>query len=68
MIYLGVNVIQRRCTDRIDRADRRDKSLFRLGRDWLEYLLKRGLHFPVQFFVLLWSKVTPTPLVLESVR
>ncbi len=68
MIYLGVNVIQRRCTDRIDRADRRDKSLFRLGRDWLDYLLKRGLHFPVQFFVPLWSKVIPKSLVLESVR
>ena len=68
MIYLGVNVIQRGCTDRIDRADRRDKSLFRLGRDWLDHLLKHDLPFPVQFFVPLWSQVTSMSFVAESVR
>lgn len=68
MIYLGVDVIQRRCTDRIDRADRRDKSLFRLGLDWLAYLLKHDLHFSVRFCVPLWSRVTSSQLVTESVR
>jgi hypothetical protein len=33
----------------IDRTDRVDKSIFRLGLDWLTYTLKRGLHFQVCF-------------------
>jgi len=40
MIYLGLSVIQAGCTDLIDRVDRVDKSLFRLGLGWLHYLLK----------------------------
>ena len=33
-----------------DRTDRVDKSLFRLGLDWLKHVLKRGLPFDVYFF------------------
>ena len=51
MIYLGLSVIQEGCTDLIDRVDRTDKSLFRLGLDWLDYLLKWEKPFSVQFFV-----------------
>jgi hypothetical protein len=51
MIYLGLSVIQAGCTDLIDRADRIDKSLFRLGLDWLHHLLKWDRPFSVQFLI-----------------
>jgi len=33
----------------IDRTDRVDKSIFRLGVDWLRYALKKGRSFDVFF-------------------
>lgn len=33
----------------IDRGDRRDKSLFRLGLDWLKYVLKYSMDFQPVF-------------------
>ena len=64
IVYLGILVIQQGHTDLIDRSDRRDKSLFRLGLDWLTNRLKWGKSFPVQFFVPHWSHCA----VSESVR
>ena len=64
MIYLGLQAIQQGKTDLIDRSDRTDKSLFRLGRDWLSYLLKWMKPLPVQFYVLPCSH----PALAESVR
>jgi hypothetical protein len=64
MIYLGLSVVQQECTDLIDRTDRTDKSLFRLGLDWLNDLLKWSKPFPVQFFVPPYSQVP----ILENVR
>jgi len=52
MIYLGVSVKadeKKRCL--IDRTDRVDKSLFRLGIDWLNYALVHGLPFDVAFYL-----------------
>jgi hypothetical protein len=52
MIYLGVSVKwdeKKRCL--IDRTDRVDKSLFRLGIDWLNYALNHGLSFDVAFYL-----------------
>jgi hypothetical protein len=51
MICLGLQAIQQHQTHLIDRADRNDKSMFRLGLDWLSYLLKWGKPFTVQFCV-----------------
>lgn len=51
IVYLGILVIQQGQTDLIDRSDRRDKSLFRLGLDWLTNRLKFSKPFPVQFHV-----------------
>ena len=50
LIYLGLLVTEHeelRCL--IDRTDRTDKSLFRLGYDWLKYALRRGKSFNVAF-------------------
>ncbi len=49
MIALGLFVIHSGQRARIDRPDRRDKSLFRLGLDWLRYVLKWGEPFFVTF-------------------
>lgn len=51
MIYLGLEV----ATDEskrtlVDRPNRRDKSIFRLGFDWLKVALTRGLDFNVRFY------------------
>lgn len=64
MVYLGISVVVAGLTDLIDRADRRDKSLFRLGQDWLTYLLKWGRQFVVQFHLPPYSRLPN----LESVR
>ena len=64
MIYLGLSVVHEGCTDLIDRVDRTDKSLFRLGLDWLNYLLKWGKPFSVQFLVPPYSPFAN----LETVR
>jgi hypothetical protein len=50
LIYLGLRVTAceaKRCL--IDRTDRTDKSLFRLGYDWLKYVLRQGKSFNVAF-------------------
>ena len=50
MICFGLFVVAHSKTGLIDRTDRVDKSLFRLGLDWLKHVLKRGLPFDVYFF------------------
>jgi len=45
MICQGLQVIASNQTALIDRSDRVDKSLFRLGLDWLKYALKYRLDF-----------------------
>ena len=50
IVYLGADVAadpSRRSL--VDRVDRTDKSLFRLGLDWLDYALTHGLDFNVLF-------------------
>jgi len=49
MITQGLQVIAANNTSLIDRTDRVDKSLFRLGLDWLKYALKMNLHFEPLF-------------------
>ncbi len=49
MIMQGLWVIATGRASLIDRRDRRDKSIFRLGLDWLRYALKRGLDFSPMF-------------------
>lgn len=49
MICFGLFVIAHNKTGLIDRTDRVDKSLFRLGLDWLKHILKRGLPIDVHF-------------------
>ena len=61
MIGLGLFVIAQAKTGLIDRTDRVDKSLFRLGLDWLKHVLKRGLPLDVYFLF------QPDQLI-ESVR
>jgi hypothetical protein len=39
----------------IDRTDRQDKSLFRLGLDWIRHCLKRNLEFEPLF----WFQLQP---------
>lgn len=49
-IYLGLTVAaDEGLRQLVDRTERIDKSLFRLGCDWLEYVLTRGLDFKVLF-------------------
>jgi hypothetical protein len=51
MIVQGLRVLAEGKLALIDRGDRRDKSLFRLGLDWLKYALKHSLDFqPVFLF------------------
>ena len=45
MICQGIWVIANKKTGLIDRTDRVDKSVFRLGLDWLKYALKRNIDF-----------------------
>jgi len=52
MILLGLQVITRNQTGLIDRTDRNDKSVFRLGLDWIRYCLKRDLGFQPLFWFL----------------
>ena len=49
MIMQGVRVIAEGKLSLIDHTDRRDKSLFRLGLDWLKYALKQRLDFQPLF-------------------
>ena len=49
LISLGSWVVKRGYRHLIDRKDRRDKSLFRLGWDWTERCCSRNLPFRLQF-------------------
>jgi len=49
MICQGMAVVASNRTGLIDRTDRIDKSLFRLGLDWLKYALKRNIDFELIF-------------------
>ena len=49
MIGLGLLTLANGKHKLIDRTDRIDKSIFRLGRDWFTYILKKGLPIPVLF-------------------
>lgn len=55
MILQGLQVIAEKKTGLIDRTERIDKSVFRLGLDWLRYCLKQDLAFEPQF----WFYTTP---------
>jgi hypothetical protein len=50
MVCQGLWVIASGNTGLIDRTDRIDKSLFRLGLDWLKYALKHNLDFEPTFW------------------
>ena len=49
LITLGGWVVKRGYRHLVDRKDRRDKSYFRLGWDWLERCLSLGLPWRLQF-------------------
>ena len=49
MIPQGLRVIAENKLSLVDRTDRRDKSLFRLGLDWLKYALKHSIDFQPTF-------------------
>lgn len=58
MVCQGLLVIAEKKTGLIDRTDRIDKSLFRLGLDWIHYALKRNLDF-VPLFSFQFSHAFP---------
>jgi hypothetical protein len=49
IITQGIFVLANKQATLIDRTDRVDKSLFRLGLDWIKYVLKRHLDFEPSF-------------------
>jgi hypothetical protein len=49
MIAQGISVLASNNANLIDRTDRNDKGLFRLGLDWLKYVLKKNLDFEPSF-------------------
>lgn len=52
LIFLGLFVTDHEeFRSLVDRTDRTDKSLFRLGYDWLRYALRRGKPFTVSFLL-----------------
>jgi len=51
MICQGMAVVGTNMTSLIDRTDRIDKSLFRLGLDWLKYALKKNIDFEPIFWL-----------------
>jgi hypothetical protein len=50
MILQGLQVIAENKTGCIDRTERNDKSVFRLGLDWIRHCLKRDLEFQPMFW------------------
>lgn len=50
MICQGLQVIASNQTALIDRSDRNDKSIFRLGIDWIKYALKKNIDFQPLFY------------------
>jgi len=57
MILQGLQVIAENKAGYIDRTERNDKSLFRLGLDWIRYCLKRDLEFQPMFWFQLEQNV-----------
>jgi hypothetical protein len=55
MILQGLHVVAHHYVGLIDRTDRQDKSLFRLGLDWLRHCLNRDWAFEPLF----WFQPTP---------
>jgi len=51
VICQGLLVIAEKKSGLIDRTDRRDKSLFRLGLDWIQYALKHNLDLEPVFIL-----------------
>ena len=51
MIAQGLHVIADNNTALIDPTERIDKSLFRLGLDWLKYALKKNIEFEPTFLL-----------------
>ena len=49
MVHLGLETIERGYKAFIDRNNRRDKSVFRLGMDWLRHCLKYDISVPIEF-------------------
>ncbi|NLI08056.1 MAG: transposase [Thermotogaceae bacterium] len=49
IVSQGISILASNQTHLIDRTDRIDKSLFRLGLDWLKYVLKKNLDFEPSF-------------------
>jgi hypothetical protein len=49
LIRLGAWVVKNGLRQWVDRKDRRDKSYFRLGWDWLERCLAQGLSLKLRF-------------------
>jgi hypothetical protein len=49
LIVLGSCIVKRGLRFIVDRRDRRDKSLFRIGWDWIERCLALGNHIPLSF-------------------
>jgi len=49
IITQGILVLVNKQATLIDRTDRADKSLFRLGLDWIKFVLKRDLDFEPSF-------------------
>ena len=62
MVCQGLWVIASNNTGLIDRTDRTDKSLFRLGLDWINYALKRNLHFEPVF----WFQPVAVQLIIHG--
>ena len=58
MVHLGLETIECGKQGLIDRNNRTDKSIFRLGMDWLRYCLKFDLPLTIEF----------TPPYAKSVR
>jgi Transposase DDE domain len=49
LVALGAWVVKNRRRHLIDRKDRRDKSYFRLGWDWVAHCIRLGFPIPVRF-------------------
>lgn len=58
MILQGLKVIAESKTGHIDRTERNDKSIFRLGMDWLRHCLKRSIEFEPMFIFQLEADFT----------
>lgn len=57
MILQGLQVIAENKSSWIDRTERNDKSLFRLGLDWIRHCLKRDIEFEPMFWFQLEQNV-----------